>query len=64
MIKKTKEYLEKVRQEMKKVTWPEWDELKSTTFLVIVGTLIFAVYIFLADALFGFLINLIFEFLA
>lgn len=61
MIKKIKDYLDSVRQEMKKVTWPEWDELKSTTFVVIVATFIFTIYIFFADALLGFLIGLIYK---
>jgi preprotein translocase subunit SecE len=64
MIKKIKDYLESVRQEMKKVTWPEWDELKSQTYVVIIATIIFTVFIFVADAVFGFLVNLIFKFLA
>ncbi|GAB4174450.1 MAG: hypothetical protein Kow00108_09400 [Calditrichia bacterium] len=64
MISKIKNYLEGVRQEMKKVTWPEFDELKSTTMVVIIATLIFTLFIFFSDVIFGKVVNLIFSLFA
>lgn len=40
-----------VRSEMKKVTFPPRDEVVATTIVVIVASVIFAVYLWLADFL-------------
>lgn len=32
-----------------KVTWPSWDELRSSTIIVLIATLIFAVAIYAMD---------------
>jgi preprotein translocase subunit SecE len=36
-------------KEMKKVTWPKREELKDSTMVVIVTSLIFAVFVFIID---------------
>lgn len=36
-------------KEMKKVTWPKKEELKDSTMVVIVTSLIFAVFVFVID---------------
>ena len=42
-------FFDDVVKEMKKVTWPTKDELKDATGVVLVATLIIAVFIFLVD---------------
>jgi preprotein translocase subunit SecE len=36
-------------KEMKKVTWPKKEELKDSTMVVIITSLIFAVFVFIID---------------
>ena len=36
-------------KEMKKVTWPKKEELKESTLVVLITSLIFAVFVFLID---------------
>lgn len=36
-------------KEMKKVTWPKREELKDSTMVVIITSLIFAVFVFIID---------------
>jgi len=49
MINKIKFFFISVRQEMAKVSWPTFPELKSSTYVVIVVSIIIAMYIFLTD---------------
>ncbi len=48
-----KEYLAEVRGEMKKVTWPNKNDLYKTTIAVIVSSVIFGVYLFAVDFIFS-----------
>ena len=48
-IKKVSKFLQEVKQELSKVSWPSRDELKSTTIVVIVLTLVFSLFIFGVD---------------
>lgn len=38
-------------KEMKKVTWPKREELKESTMVVIITSLIFAVFVYIVDKL-------------
>ncbi|NIS37691.1 preprotein translocase subunit SecE [Candidatus Saccharibacteria bacterium] len=49
MIKKSKQFLEDVQTELKKVSWPERDQLLNSTFVVIVISALFTFFIFIAD---------------
>lgn len=60
MIKKSKEFIEDVRSEMKKVSWPERDQLLNSTYVVIVISLIFTLIIFAADWIVSTIVNLIY----
>lgn len=42
-------FLQDVRVEMTKVTWPTWDELKGQTIVVIVAVLMIAAFIGIVD---------------
>ena len=49
MINKLKSFISDVDFEMKKVSWPTWDELRGSTYVVISLTLILGVYLFFSD---------------
>jgi len=51
MIKKTKKFLEGVQFEMKKVSWPTFDELRGAVYVVLTLSLLFAVFLFIIDLL-------------
>jgi preprotein translocase subunit SecE len=48
---KTVEFLSEVRTEMRKVSFPARDEVVSTTIVVIVTSVVFAAFLFVADRL-------------
>jgi len=47
----TKNYIEEVRAEMKRVTWPSWIQVRATTGVVIAAVFLFAAYFFVVDSL-------------
>ena len=49
MIEKIKKFLSDVRFEMSKVSWPTWEELKSSTYVVLTLSLILIVFLFVVD---------------
>ena len=51
MIRKLKSFISDVDFEMKKVSWPTWDELRGSTYVVISLTIILGLYLFFADPL-------------
>ena len=48
-----REFLKEVRSEMRKVWWPGWPEVQSTTVVVIITVFIFAGYFWLVDSIIG-----------
>jgi preprotein translocase subunit SecE len=48
---RTKSYIEEVRAEMRRVTWPSWPEVRATTGVVIAAVFLFAAYFAVVDAL-------------
>jgi preprotein translocase subunit SecE len=60
MFNKPKEFIDDVQKEMKKVSWPEREQLVNSTFVVIVISALFTVFIFLADWVVSNLINLVY----
>jgi preprotein translocase subunit SecE len=48
---KAKEFLSEVRAEMRKVSFPSRDEVMATTIVVLITSVVFAVFLFLADQL-------------
>lgn len=55
------EFIEGVRKEMKKVTWPTQKELIDNTAVVIVFSLILAVFIFGVDQLYSTVLTVIYR---
>jgi preprotein translocase subunit SecE len=49
MIKKTQNFLDDVKKEMAKVSWPTHNELMNSTAIVVVVSIVFTIFIFLAD---------------
>ena len=47
------EYLGKVREEVRKVSWPTWDDLRKSTLVIIVIVVIVGAIIGLMDLLFS-----------
>ncbi len=58
---RTKTYFEELKQEMGRVTWPSWKQVRATTGVVIAAVFGFAAYFAVVDALVGKLINGMFE---
>ena len=49
MISKLREFFEGVVFEMKKVSWPSWEELKGSTIVVLILSGILALFLFGID---------------
>ena len=49
----TREFFSDTTGEMKKVTWPNRNEVVGTTIVVLAATIVFAVYLWGCDELFG-----------
>lgn len=50
-------FLKEVRSEMRKVWWPSWPEVQSTTIVVLVTVFLFAAFFWLVDSVFGQLVE-------
>jgi preprotein translocase subunit SecE len=49
-------YLGEVRAEVRKVTWPGWDELRKSTLVIIIFVIIIGIVISLMDYIFSLLL--------
>ncbi len=62
IIQRTRGFTQEVVDEIKKVTWPDWPQLKNSTVVVIVFVIIVSLIIFLMDlvvrGVLGFIMNL------
>jgi len=59
MFSRTREYVKDVRAEFDKVSWPNWEELKGQTTVVLVVSLIMAAFIFIIDQVLNQLVRLL-----
>jgi preprotein translocase subunit SecE len=59
MVKKLQQFLADVKFEMSKVSWPTWDELKSSTYIVLGLSLILILFLFSVDFLLSKIINIV-----
>jgi preprotein translocase subunit SecE len=57
----TRDFFRETSSEMKKVTWPTRQEVVGTTVVVVVATLIFALYLWGCDVVFFKLIDFLFH---
>jgi len=60
-IETAREFLTEVRNEMKRVTWPSKKEVYATTFVVIVTSAFFGLYLFGIDLALNSIVNWIFR---
>jgi preprotein translocase subunit SecE len=58
----TKEFWRDTNAEMKKVTWPGRTEVVGTTVVVLIATIVFAMYLWGADQVFFFLTTRLFSY--
>ena len=49
MIKKLQDFMDGVQQEFKKISWPTWEELKSSTWVVLGMSALIAIILFILD---------------
>jgi len=49
MIKKFQQFGIDVKREMNKVSWPDWDSLRSSTYVVLVLSLMLTAFLFVVD---------------
>jgi len=49
MVKKIQNFISDVRFEMSKVSWPTWEELKSSTYVVLTLSFILILFLFVVD---------------
>jgi preprotein translocase subunit SecE len=57
-MQRFQKYLTEVVKELKKVTWPTWDELKGSTMVVILFSIVMGVYIAGIDFILTYLVDL------
>ena len=48
-MNRIKNFFSEVSIEMKKVSWPKWDELKGSTWVVVSFSIIISAFLFLVD---------------
>ena len=47
--KRIKNYFGELQNEMRRVTWPNWKQVRATTAVVIIAVFMFAAYFFVVD---------------
>jgi len=52
-------FVQEVRQEVSKVTWPAWSEVWITTAMVLVMVALTSIFFLLADQIIGYAVHLI-----
>jgi len=60
IVQKIKTFTSDVVKEMKKVSWPTKEQLKESTGVVIITTIIFTIFIFLIDKIMDFIVRIIY----
>lgn len=58
----TRSYIDEVKAEMKRVSWPNWKQVRATTGVVIAAVFLFAVYFWIVDAAVSFVVNRIMDY--
>jgi preprotein translocase SecE subunit len=54
---RTAQFLRDTRAEMRRVSWPSFSMVKNTTIITLVAVIFFAVYLFLVDRTWAFLLT-------
>jgi preprotein translocase subunit SecE len=56
-VARFRDYWNGTMEELKKCSWPTWDELKGSTVLVGIAILLLGLYTFVADIIFTWVVN-------
>jgi preprotein translocase subunit SecE len=56
-----KNYIDDLRLEMHRVTWPTWKQVRATTVVVILAVFAFAAYFFVVDFIVGHTVTKLFD---
>jgi preprotein translocase subunit SecE len=48
---------------LNKMSWPTWDELRTSTIIVLIASLILGIIIYAIDTTFGFITNMFYDFM-
>jgi len=59
MVGKISQFLNDVKFEMGKVSWPTWEELKSSTYVVLSLSMLLIVFLFFIDLVLARILNII-----
>ena len=59
MINKLRQFVADVNFEMSKVSWPNWDELRGSTYVVLYLSLLMIVFLFFIDFFLSKILNFI-----
>ena len=59
MVSKISQFLNDVKFEMGKVSWPTWEELKSSTYVVLSLSMLLIVFLFFIDLVLARILNII-----
>ena len=59
MVNSLQQFVADVKFEMTKVSWPSWEELKSSTYIVLGLSLILIVFLFLIDFILSKILNIV-----
>lgn len=60
-MSKVNEFIEGVKKEMKKVSWPSKEELRDNTAVTVVFSIILSVFIFLVDQVYSTVLEFIYQ---
>ncbi len=60
----TRDYIEEVRAEMRRVSWPSWPQVRATTGVVIAAVFLFAAYFWVVDGIVNSIISHIIDYFA
>jgi len=63
-IQRTKVFVDQTVEEMKKVTWPDWPQLRNATFVILIFVIVVAAIIWLMDRSVSFILNFIIDLFA
>jgi preprotein translocase subunit SecE len=56
LVGRVSQFLRDVRAELKRVSWPTFNEVKNTTVITLIAVIFFAIYLFLVDRIWSFLL--------
>ena len=60
--RRMRQFLHETRNEMRRVTWPSWDDVVSTTIVVTIAVAFFGVFFWVVDSGLAYFENWVFKF--